>query len=133
MAWEVRPVIFLVVGAALFAFGIYQLRDQRVPRGAALLRGTVVDVQQTRSAVHRKRTVYRPVVSVDHPRTGRREVFSHSAYGLRTHDRGDPIDLWYDACRDRFVLVSARPVRDFLLVPAIGLAMMGMQIADWVS
>lgn len=77
--------------------------------------------------------LYRPIVLVDHPRTGRREQFEPSEFGIERYTEGDAVDVAYDEERDRFLLVPQRPWRDLLVIPGAGLALIAVQIADWVT
>lgn len=75
----------------------------------------------------------RPVVTVDHPITGRREQFEPDEYGRQTYRVGDVVDVAYLGGDDRFVLVPDRPLRDLWPLPVAGLAVIGLQVADWLS
>lgn len=128
-----RDVIPILVGVALVALGVRRFQRQRVPSAAVRLPGTITDVQETRSRKNRRLTLRRPVVTVEHPLTGRREQFEPDEYDRQIYRVGDVVDVAYLRSGDRFVLVPDRPVRDRLLIPVVGLAVIGLQVADWLS
>lgn len=126
-------MIPILVGLALVALGVLRFQRQHVPSEAVRLPGTVADVQETQSRKNRRLTLRRPVVTVDHPVTGRREQVTPDEYGRETFRVGDAVDVAYLRGDDRFVLVSDRPLRNLLLLPVAGLAVIGLQVADWLS
>jgi hypothetical protein len=112
--------------------GIYQFTRRRIPDGAVRFRGTVVDVRERRSSARRHRKLYGPVIAFDHPATGRREQLEPSSFGRDAFEPGDPVELAYDRLGDRTLVVSKRPLRDAIALPAIGVVLIALQIADWV-
>lgn len=126
-------MIPVLVGLAIVALGVHRIQRQRVPSGTARQPGIVVDVQETQSLKNPRRTLRRPVVTVDHPGTGRRIEVEPDEYDNGTYQVGDVMDVAYLPDGDRFVLVPDRPVRQLLVLPAAGVALIGFQIADWLS
>jgi hypothetical protein len=125
-------VVIIVIGLVFLGGGIYRFARRRIPDGAVRFRGTVVDVRKRQSSTGRYRTLYGPVVAFDHPATGRREQVEPSSFGRDTFERGDPIELAYDRQGDRTLVVPKRPLRDAIALPAIGVVLIALQIADWV-
>jgi hypothetical protein len=125
-------VVIIVIGLVFLGGGIYRFARRRIPDGAVRFRGTVVDVRKRQSSTSRYRTLYGPVVAFDHPATGRREQVEPSSFGRDTFERGDPIELAYDRQGDRTLVVPKRPLRDAIALPAIGVVLIALQIADWV-
>jgi hypothetical protein len=125
-------VVIIVIGLVFFVGGIYRFTRHRIPDGAVRFHGTVVDVREQQSSARRHRTLYGPVVAFDHPATGRREQLEPSSFGRDTFKRGDSIDLAYDRQGDRMLVVPKRPLHDAIVVPAIGVLLIALQIADWV-
>ncbi len=125
-------MVIIVIGLVFLVGGIYQFTRHRIPDGAVRFHGTVVDVRETRSSARRHRNLYGPVVAFDHPATGRREQLEPSSFGRDTFERGDSIELAYDRLGDRMLVVPKRPLRDAIALPAIGVALIALQIGDWV-
>jgi hypothetical protein len=126
-------VIPILVGLVIVALGVHRIQRHRVPSGAARQPGIVVDVQETQALKNPRRTLRRPVVEVDHPGIGRRIEVEPDEYDNGTYQVGDVMDVAYLPDGDRFVLVPDRPVRQLLGLPAAGVALIGFQIADWLS
>ena len=132
-------MIPIMVGLALVWLGVHRFRRQYVLRRCRPVPGTVVGVTRMLSTLRgvrlsgRKNWLYRPVVSVEHPLTGRRLLFEPDEYSDRTYTDGESVELSYDDVRGRFLLVSSQPWRELLLIPAAGIAIIALQIADWVT
>ena len=125
-------MVIVVIGLVFLVGGIYRFTQRRIPDGAVRFRGTVVDVREQRSSTSRHRTLYGPVVAFDHPATGRREQLEPSSFGRDTFERDEPIEQAYDRRGDRTLVVSKRPLRDAIALPAIGVVLIALQFADWV-
>lgn len=125
-------MVIVAIGLVFLVGGIYRFTRSRIPDGAVRFRGTVVEVREQRSSTRRHRTLYGPVIDFDHPATGRREQLEPSTFGRDTFERGDPVELAYDRHGDRMLVVPKRPRRDAIALPAIGVVLIALQIADWV-
>ena len=125
-------MVIIGIGLVFLVGGIYRFARRRIPDGAVRFRGTVVDVRERQSSTRRHRTLYGPVVAFDHPATGRREQLEPSSFGRDTFTRGDPFELAYDRQGERMLVVPKRPLQDAIALPAIGVVLIALQIADWL-
>jgi hypothetical protein len=123
--------MFGLIGLAVFAFGVYLWRSRRVPAGALRFSGTVVDVRERRSTTNTRRIRFRPVLAYQHPITGRRELMEPMGFTNRKPQMGEPVPIAYDRARDRVLIVRTR--RQHFAIPAIGAAMIAIQVASWAS
>lgn len=126
-------MIPVLVGVALVALGVHRARRHLPPRDAARLPGTIVAVDSTPSRKNRRRQLHRPTVAVDHPVTGRTVRFDAAEFDSGTYRPGAVVPVAYVADEDRFVLAARQPVRQRLLLPVAGAAVIGLQVLDWLG
>lgn len=126
-------MVIVAIGLVFVVGGISRSIRRRVPAGATRFRGTIVDVREVRSSLHRNRTLYGPVVQFDHPNTGHREELEPATFGRDAIRRGDTVELAVDPRSNRILVVSRQPIRDAIALPLIGTVLIALQIADWVA
>jgi|GEM_PF-6898937 len=120
-----------VIGAVFLLFAGWRLWTDRVPSGALRFSGTVVEELKRKSPTTGRRDhTYAPKVSYQHPKTGASEVYEPSRFGQERFETGSRTELIYDPEKDRIYRAAERPIRDTIVLVAVGL---GLMVAQYFS
>ncbi len=110
-----------VVGTAMVAFAVWQLRDGRPPPLDRQLHGTVVEEVSRRSSQTGRRTLlYAPRVSYTHPMTGAAKILEPSGFGQRRFSVGEQLMLRHDPGSGEVRLVGTTAPWRLVVVGALG-------------
>ncbi len=122
------------IGLALIALGTHDDRRHAVPQDAIELPATVTEIVVTRSKISGRHLVplYAPVVSYQHPHTGRTEELRPDSFGKSRHGVGHAATVAYSPQTGEVIRVMERPWLGMAVFVLFGLVLIGLPVVDWL-
>ncbi len=111
-----------VFGIGFLAFAAWQWWSHRTPPGAIEFTGTIVEERSRKSTqTGRRRRMHAPVVTYQHPVSGRPETYEPTRFGGSRFVVGSQTALVFDPAKDRVFRPLDRPVKDMAVLSLVGI------------
>lgn len=110
-----------IIGFCILAFAVWRVYTHRAPGGSIAFDGLIVDeVSRESRKSGRKNLLYAPRVAFRHPTTGHDGVYEPTRFGQHRFTVGSRTPLVYDPATDRVFRPLDRPIRETLVLVALG-------------